>query len=151
MLLNQSCFKGTTLLADPTVSLKGKQKRIISLINRAFRDNKISGSAALKQQLIGTGAPCCDFQILVNSCATFDLLDGEGTPLDKVCSNPYVTVSKDPRCVGCDPAVPMNFTCGMRAIGDPTEIVCDCSQPVDRKEWYHREVKFVVPEGSNWL
>ncbi|MCA9747477.1 MAG: hypothetical protein KC414_00050, partial [Romboutsia sp.] len=72
-------FKGTTLSTDPTLSPKGKQDRIVSLINKAFRDSKVEGSAVVLQQLKGSGAPCCDFKIKVNSCVTFDLVDGAGT------------------------------------------------------------------------
>ena len=143
-------FNGTTLATDPTKSLKGKQNQIAVLINNAFKTAGIEGSAVVKQQLFGTGAPCCDFKILVNSCVEFDLIDGAGAPLVKVCSNPFEACKKDPYCKGCDDGTEWTPTCGIRVVALGQEITCDCNDPVDRTSWYHREVRVIVPIENNF-
>lgn len=143
-------FKGATLSTDPTKSLKGKQNLIAARINKAFKQAKVEGSAVVKQQLYGTGAPCCDFKILVNSCVKFELIDGEGTPLVGVCSNPFEACKTDPYCIGCDDGTEWTPTCGIRVVALGHEITCNCNDPVDRTSWYHREVRIIVPTENNF-
>lgn len=135
-------FNGTTIAGSPTLSLKGKQNQIADRINNAFKTAGVEGSAVVKQQIYGGGQPCCDFQILVNSCVTVDLLDGNGAVLSgKVTTNPFSAVTTTANCKGCDPDESWTPTAGLRVVALGMEIDCDCTNPVDRKAWYHREVR----------
>jgi len=135
-------FNGTTIGGSPTLSLKGKQNQIADRINYAFKQSGNEGSAVVKQQIYGGGQPCCDFQILVNSCVSVDLLDGNGSIIaDKVTTNPFVAQTNTANCKGCDPDESWTPTAGLRVVALGMEIDCDCNNPVDRKQWYHREVR----------
>lgn len=135
-------FNGTTIAATPSLSLKGKQNQIANMINNSFKTAGVEGSAVVKQQIYGGGQPCCDFQILVNSCVVVDLLDGDGYVIaGKTTTNPFAAVTKEAECKGCDSNETWTPTAGLRVVALGMEIDCDCSNPVDRKAWYHREVR----------
>jgi len=146
---NVTMFKNTTLANDPTKSPKGKQGRIVKLVNKALAKANVMGSAVLKQQIVGSGAPCCDFQIILNSCVDVVLVDGAGAPLKGECTNPFETVKKDPNCKGCSEGKPWTPTCGIRVVAHGQEVTCDCNNPVDNTLWYHREVRISVPKASD--
>lgn len=143
-------FNTASLIGGVSLTSKEKKERVLALINKAFRDAKVEGSAVLDEQLVGSGAPCADFKIRVNSCVTFDLLDANNAPLPKVCSNPFQTITTDPECVGCTPGSSWTPTCGLRVVAHPTEIICDCNE-FDRTYWFHREIRIAVPDSmNNW-
>jgi len=145
----QYIFSNTTI-AGGVLSLKGQQDRIVNLINKAFRDEGVEGHAVLKQQIKGTGAPCCDFQILINSCVTFDLEDGNQATIVQAAVNPFTAITVDPHCKGCVPGSSWTPTCGLRVVALGLNIDCDCNNPVDRKAWYHNEVRISVPTDNNY-
>lgn len=131
---------------------RGREDRLVALINKAFSDKKIGGSAVIDKQLTGSGAPCCDFKIRINSCQDFELLSNENTVIAPVSvTNPFQLITEESNCVGCTPGTSWTPKGGIRLVTHALELTCDCNDPVDRTYWFHREAKIVVPQTHNWI
>jgi len=131
---------------------KAKEERLIKLINKAFENAGVEGSAVVDKQLTGSGAPCCDFKIRINSCVEFSLQDFEDNDIEPIEeSNPLIEAIQNPaNCVGCTEGKSWTPTSGLRVVAHAQEITCDCNDPVDRAYWFHREVKISVSNQHNW-
>ncbi len=144
-------FNTASLIETANLSLVEKRDRIIALINKAFRDTRVEGSAVIDTQLVGSGSPCTDFKIRINSCATVTLQDAEGENLPSTTTNPFTDLVQDPTCIGCGfSETTWTPTAGLRVVSRPAQIICDCYNPVDRRLWYHRKIRITLPESHNW-
>lgn len=129
----------------------GREKRLENLINKAFTDAGVGGSAVIDTQLVGSGAPCCDFRILINSCETVELIDKDDQNIAKVTTNPFTAILSDPLYLECEAGTSWTPTTGLRVVSHPMDITCDCNEPVDRSYWYIRELRVGIPTSQdNW-
>jgi hypothetical protein len=136
-------FRGT-VNADGD-SPVGREQRIENLINKAFVDAGVGGSAVIDKQLTGTGAPCCNFRIRINSCVVVDLLDSAGNNLVKSTTNPFTAISENPLYADCGAGTTWTPVTGLRIVAHGMDITCNCAEPVDRNYWYIREVRASIP------
>lgn len=146
-------FEGT-VTSDPALSKYGQKERIMLLINRAFKENEISGYAVALDAITGDGRACCDFPILINSCYSVTLQDGNGLDIAPCVAeyDPYegISFSNQAECVGCAEGQTFVPNAGLRAIGKPTKVECNCENPTSNKWWYHTEVRITSNQDSGF-
>lgn len=146
-------FAGTLVSGSTTRSYYGQLTKIMNLVNKAFKDNGITGHAVAIEGITGTARVCDPVKILINSCYTIQLLDGTGTPITPCVPeyNPFTGKSfvNQATCVGCSPGSAFTPNCGLRVIGKPIKIDKNCIMPDKRVMWYFTEVDITqTPESS---
>lgn len=131
-------FSGTT-------SLQAHLPRIIREINKGLDGY---GSAVMTSPLMGSGKPCCQVHIQVNSCdANFALNDNAGAAITPCAeTNPFVDIEVGADCKDCqgNPVgqTPFEPKAGVRFIADPMEISCMCDFPANTPRGIlYRDVK----------
>lgn len=144
-------FGTATLIETESLTPVEKRDRVIALINKAFRDAGVYGSAVIDTQLVGSGSPCTDFKIRINSCETFTLQDAEGNDITPASSgSPFTAITTEGICKGCDDdGTTWTPTAGIRVVAAPQEISCDPCD-LDRSYWFMRNIRITVPVDSNW-
>lgn len=144
-------FGSTTVSGDNTKSWYAQKDRIIALINKAFEDNNIAGSAVVIEQIQGAGRQCSAIKILINSCISVSLLDGAGDPLTPCVEeySPYQTYTNQAHCLGCGTGSSFTPNAGVRVIGKAIEVK-STDLPVPQIDIYHTDVRITVGEYSNF-
>lgn len=147
-------FPGTLVSGSTTRSYYGQLNRIMTLINKAFKDNGITAHAVAIEGIAGTARPCDSVKILINSCYTIELLDGVGAPLVPCVAeyNPFTGKSfvNQATCEGCGPGSAFTPNCGLRVVGKPIKIDKNCLMPDRRIMWYFTEVDITQTAEANF-
>lgn len=144
-------FGGTTVSGDNTKSWYAQKDRILTLINKAFEDNNVAGSAVVIEQIQGAGRQCASIKILINSCISVSLLDGAGDALTPCVAeySPYQTFTNQAHCLGCGTGSTFTPTSGVRIVGKAI-MVNSTDMPVPQIGLYHTDVRITTGEYSNF-
>ena len=147
-------FGSTTVPGDDTKSYYAQKDRIIALINAGLKANNVGGYAVAIEGLSGTGKPCAGFNILINSCESITLQDGSDVDITPCQAeyNPYtaLTFTNQSECLGCGTGSTFTPNAGFRAIGKGIKVNSSCVEKLDRKSWYHTDVRITLNERSNF-
>jgi hypothetical protein len=137
------------------LSLISRLPRIVQLINAAFEANGSVGSAVITRGLNGSGAPCCDYQLRINSCVPIELFDDDGevsTPLEPcVEGSPFEDIITEGTCKGCSTPTTTTPTCGLRLVAKPVDIFCNCyTSPDTPRGWFSRKLGVNIGQDSGF-
>ena len=153
-LFSRCWFWNWIIQRDVTKSFYAQKDRLVKLINQAFKDNGVSGSAIVVEGITGTGKPCSQgFTILINSCESVSIQDGSDVDITPCIAeyNPYTGLSftNEAECVGCNTGTTFTPTTGIRLVGKGLKVNASNYFKHDRKSWYHTDVRITMEEDSN--
>lgn len=148
-------FSSAIVPGDNTRSFYGQKDRLIGLINKAFKDNGVTGHAVAIEGISGSGKYCqAGFNILINSCESVTLQDGANVDITPCIAeyNPYTgkSFTNQSECVGCTVGTEFVPNAGFRVIGKGINVSHSADHKYDRKFWYHTDVRITLNEDSNF-
>lgn len=146
---------GITIDGDATVFTQsyngdktefGQLQNIVNQINVLLEGK---GSAVI----VASSGSCPTYEIEINTCLeNITLQVGLGQEADDLepCSttNPFAPITIDPDCVDCE-TVPttVTYSCGVRVIGKPVILPCDCFPPNPPKSYLSRKIDIYPVKG----
>lgn len=142
-------FTLTTVPGDDTLSTVGQVNRILKQINDLLLADNI-GSAVRADTFIGNGKPCCDgVKILINSCKTIVLLDGEGDPITPCATGlPTYSVNTSSQCGGCGTDTTVTPCAYLRVVAKPIELEKFCDGPDNYKKRLATDIRVGAPSNN---
>ena len=115
---------------------------IVNQINKAFGENS-TGYAVNASTFIGSAKPCCDgVKILINSCKTVSLLDGDLDPITPCATGlPTHEITIKGQCQGCDDATTITPSCFLRVVPKPIRIEKYAETPDSYKKTLYTDIR----------
>ena len=135
-------------------SYLNQKDSILKQLNQAFIDNGVTGHAVAMMGIDGDARPCSDFEIMINSCYSVQLLDTAGVVITPCTAeyNPFTGKKfySSKECVGCTPNTSFVPNCGIRVVPKGIKVDTSCLSGPERKAWYHTQVRVSTPVDSNF-